>query len=266
LIVEATAVPQAADDAKEPDSQQQLQAGALAGHEVSSPSCGTAPAAPAAAKKANKPSKKRKGDLPPWGTDGLSAGIAALRDNNAQVRSLALQLLVLLPPASMQAIVALLQGLITCCEQYQQQHWHAALAVVHQLAQQRTAMVAKSCQNICKLLAQAVQGPGHITSAALSPQLPQPQQQGTSGGLVLAGQPAAGVAAAAHAPVAVDLLSELVLSTARLKASMLPAMQQQLEKQGLLQAAPLQPLLAQLEEMQQKRMAALQQQQQQQQS
>jgi hypothetical protein len=161
--------------------------------------------------------------MPPWGADGTAAGVAALRDSHAQVRCLALQLLGLLPPANMQAIVSLLQGLIRCCEQHQQQHWQAALAVVHVLAQQRTAMVAKSCQNICKLLAKAVRGPGADASGDPS---------------AAAAVPAA--AAAAHSPIALQLLSELLLATARLKASMLPALQQQVEKQGMVEAAALQ--------------------------
>jgi hypothetical protein len=265
LIGEGPELPQAAADVHKQDNPQRQQqqeqpghisrpgtpAGAAASHSVSA----SASSAPSAAKKPSKPSKKRKGDLPPWGTDSLAAGIAALRDSHVQVRSLALQLLVLLPPASMQAIMRLLQGLISCCEQHQQQHWQAALAVVHQLAQQRTAMVAKSCQNICKLLARAVQGPAPSAVGASH----QTKQQA----LMVAAPPAA--AAAAHSSVALELLSELILTTAKLKASMLPALQQQLEKAGLLQAAPLQPLLAQLEDMRQKRMAALQQHQYQQQ-
>jgi hypothetical protein len=211
-----------------------------------------------AAKQHHKPSKKRKGDLPPWGADGIAAGIAALRDSHAQVRSLALQLLALLPPANMQAIVSLLQGLVGCCEQHQQQHWQAALAVVQQLAQQRTAMVAKSCQNICKLLARAVRGPDAVLAATDSATAGVTVQHRQ--GLMLAA-----AAAAAHSPVALELLSQLLLATARLKASMLSALQQQFEKQGLLEAAALQPLLAQLEAMRQQRTVALQQQHQQQQ-
>jgi type III secretory pathway component EscS len=250
------------EDVQEPsDSQQQREqqqqqqpdtpgaaiaaAGPAAGHNFSGKaarSAATSTAAPAPAKQPSRPSKKRKGDLPPWGADGIAAGVAALRDSHAQVRCLALQLLALLPPANMQAIVGLLQGLVSCCEQHQQQHWQAALAVVHVLAQQRTAMVAKSCQNICKLLAKAVRGPAAGAS----------------------GDPSAAVAAAAaaaHSPIALQLLSELLLATARLKASMLPALQQQVEKQGLVEAAALQPLLAQLEEMRQQRLALQQQQQ-----
>jgi hypothetical protein len=253
------------EDVREPnDSQQQREqqqqqqqpdtpgaaiaaGGAAASHGVSSKAARSAlasTAVSAAVKQPSKPSKKRKGDLPPWGADGIAAGVAALRDSHAQVRSLALQLLVLLPPANMQAIISLLQGLISCCEQHQQQHWQAALAVVHELAQQRTAMVAKSCQNICKLLAKAVRGPGAGASGDPS---------------AAAAAPAA--AAAAHSSIALQLLSELLLATARLKASMLPALQQQVEKQGLVEAAVLQPLLAQLEEMRQQRLALQQQQQ-----
>jgi hypothetical protein len=273
MLAEDADAQQDSVDVREPcDSQQQREqqlqppdiqgvavtaAGAAASNNASGQSATSAAASTAASKKPSKPSKKRKGDLPPWGADGIAAGIAALRDSHAQVRHLALQVLALLPPANMQAIVGLLQGLISCCEQHQQLHWQAALAVVHELAQQRTAMVAKSCQNICRLLARAVRGPEGGASVDPSAAATAQHQHG----LMSAAAAAPAAAAAAHSPMALELLSELLLATARLKASMLPALQQQVEKQGLVEAAALQPLLAQLDAMRQQRMVALQQQQ-----
>lgn len=226
-------------------------ANAPAAHNASmTAAAGTAVAKPQRA--GRKLSRKRRGDSPPWGPDALAAAVAALRDSNAEVRQLALQLAQLLPPNGVQAVMGLVQGLVNCCERFRCQHLHTALQIAEELGQQRAVYVGMVANKLVKLMCKdaPVAGAATIISASAHIQTYDPYSRTSNNSRDWQ---------SAHCSPGLQILQNALLTAAAVRPQVAQSALQQLASEGPHQQQQLGSLVERLTALRQQQQQFLQQ-------
>jgi hypothetical protein len=186
---------------------------------------------------ARRANKVRKSDLPSWGKDALLAAATVLTDREPAVRQLALQLLLLLPPANVPDLVMLVQGLACCCELWPGQHAAEVSAVVEQLTRRRAEVVTLAAAKLVPLLARVLE-PGRTTTAAGSAGASSAVSSGND-------------STSAQLPAGAQLMASLLFAAVQQRKQGLQALLKELGKAGLLQLPVLQPWVAKVQALQQ---------------